>query len=174
MRGSERENAVKKLDADLRWFRLAGRKTPERKGWLREIRLAVGITAPELAKRAGISRSEVFRGEEREELRTISLATLARLAEAMDCRLVYAVIPKKGTLADLWLARAWESLFGPDGKKKFQAMLNHEIREGRKQPRLPKEEQETKKVRARKRRIEPQFRPAWLPGDPEENRPDFS
>lgn len=126
MRQSERAKALKKLDADLRWFRLAARKTPERKGWVREIRLAMGITAPELARKAEISRSEVFRGEEREELRSISLATLARLAEAMECRLVYAVVPKRGTLQDQSLDRAWKTLFGPGGKKRFAEMLRRD------------------------------------------------
>lgn len=129
MQRDAREEMRRKLDEDQRWFRLAGRKTPTRKGWLREIRLAVGFPGPEVAKKLGISRSEVFRGEEREEAKTISLATLERQAEAMDCRVVYAVIPKKGTLDDLKLKRAWDGLFGKDGEKKFKAMLKQETKE---------------------------------------------
>jgi predicted DNA-binding mobile mystery protein A len=123
MRQGEREEMRRKLDAEQRWFRLAGQKTPAREGWLREIRTAVGIPTPELAKRLGINRSEIFHAEDREEAKTISLATLERQAEAMECRLVYAVIPKKGTFEDLSLKRAWDGLFGKDGEKRFKELL---------------------------------------------------
>jgi transcriptional regulator with XRE-family HTH domain len=145
MQQSERAKVLEKLDSDLRWFRLAGRKTPEHKGWLREIRLAVGIPATEVAAKAGISRSEVFRGEEREMEQRITLATLERLAAAMDCRVVYAVIPKKGTFKDHSLKRAWDGLFGEDGEKKFKAMMKREMKERNRRPRLPKQEKETKR-----------------------------
>lgn len=122
-RWEERAKMQKKLDADLQWFRTAAKRTPARKGWLREIRLALDVPSAELAAKLEISRSEIFREEQREQSGRITLAVLQRLAEAMECRLVYAVISKKGTLEQLSNKRMYECLFGEDGEKKFKAML---------------------------------------------------
>lgn len=123
MRWGEREKALKKLDEEQRWFWTAAKNAPERKGWLREIRVALGISSMELAKKLGINRSEIYREEEREAGKRISLAVLERVAEAMDCRLVYAVVPKKGTLKAMLLRRALESLRGDDDEKLLKYLL---------------------------------------------------
>ncbi len=66
---------------------------PPRAGWLRSIREALGISSRLLAKRLGIDMSAVLRLEEREKQKKVSLETLERAARAMDCRLVYAIVP---------------------------------------------------------------------------------
>jgi predicted DNA-binding mobile mystery protein A len=53
----------------------------------------MGLT--QLGRRAGMNPSAVRRLEERERSGRITLATLARVAEAMDCRLVYAIVPNE-------------------------------------------------------------------------------
>jgi len=163
MQKEAREKLREKLDRDQRGFRAAVQGTAQRRTWLREIRMALGISAPEVAKKLGISRSEIFRGEEREEARSISLATLERQAEAMECRLVYAVIPKKGTLADLYLKRAWDGLFGENGEKKFREMLRREVKERNRKERPPKQERK-RRPSQNHRRIEHQYPPpGWKP-----------
>jgi predicted DNA-binding mobile mystery protein A len=64
-------------------------------GWIRDIREALGLSPTQFAKLLGISRQAFQKLEASEEKQTIELATLRRLAEAVNCRLVYAVIPNQ-------------------------------------------------------------------------------
>jgi predicted DNA-binding mobile mystery protein A len=63
-------------------------------GYIREIRDALGMSSPQLAKRMGMTHAAVLLMEHREAEETISLKTLNRAAEALDCELVYALVPK--------------------------------------------------------------------------------
>ncbi|MCU1237452.1 MAG: mobile mystery protein [Candidatus Solibacter sp.] len=53
------------------------------------------MTAAQLAKRLGVSQPAVAAMEKSEARGTIELATLRRVAEALDCTLVYALVPNK-------------------------------------------------------------------------------
>ncbi len=52
------------------------------------------MTVRQFAARLGVSPSNVVRLEQRERDDTISLAALRRAADALDCDLVYAVVPR--------------------------------------------------------------------------------
>ncbi|MHB1217018.1 MAG: mobile mystery protein A [Alphaproteobacteria bacterium] len=65
---------------------------PER-GWLRAIRDALGMTAAQLGGRLGITPASVFEMERREADGSITLKTLEKAAQALNCTLVYALIP---------------------------------------------------------------------------------
>lgn len=67
--------------------------TPHR-GWIRAIRDALGMSASELGKRLGVRQQTIHDLEVSERRRTIQLDTLARAADAMDCDLVYALVPR--------------------------------------------------------------------------------
>ena len=67
--------------------------TPHR-GWIRAIRDALGMSASELGIRMGVRQQTIHDLEVSERSRTIRLDTLARAANAMDCDLVYAFIPR--------------------------------------------------------------------------------
>ena len=90
-----------KLDEMLLAFRAARTAAGERRGWLRAVRQVVGIPVKEVARRLGVCRWEVFRLEKSESESRIMLSTLRRAAEALDCDLVYALTPRKGTLEEL-------------------------------------------------------------------------
>jgi predicted DNA-binding mobile mystery protein A len=62
-------------------------------GWVREIRVALGMSTYELAVRMGIAQSRVCKLERAEVEGAIRLQTLGRVAEALNCRLVYAIVP---------------------------------------------------------------------------------
>jgi predicted DNA-binding mobile mystery protein A len=64
-------------------------------GWVRAIRDALGLTAAQLARRLNVRPSSVADLEKNEAAGKVTLATLRRAAEAMDCTLVYALVPKK-------------------------------------------------------------------------------
>jgi predicted DNA-binding mobile mystery protein A len=66
------------------------------RGWLRAIREAVGLKQIEVAKRIGVTPASYRDLESSEARGTISLASLTRAAEAMDCEAVYFLIPRAG------------------------------------------------------------------------------
>ncbi len=65
-------------------------------GWIRAIRDALGMPAAELGRRMGVSDAAVFDFERNERNGTVRLDTLERAAEALDCTLVYAFLPRRG------------------------------------------------------------------------------
>jgi predicted DNA-binding mobile mystery protein A len=105
MQDYERENLRQKLDEELLPFRLGRRWKIGGEGWLKNIRQAVGLPVDVVAKRLGVCRWEVHRMEQAEKASRIKLETLRRAAKALGCELVYALVPKKGTLEDL--EREW-------------------------------------------------------------------
>ena len=86
---------MKQIDARLEPWRTAKLSTPPPSGWIKAIRQALGMPAVYLAKRMGIGPTSVLRMESSEAEQTVSLATLRRAAEALDCELVYALVPRK-------------------------------------------------------------------------------
>ena len=79
------------------------------RGWIKAIREALGMTTQQLASRLGVRQPTVVGIEKSEERGNIELATLRRVAEALDCTLVYALVPNRpleGTIRDR--ARAFE------------------------------------------------------------------
>lgn len=63
------------------------------KGWIHTIRQALGMTTTQLAKRLGINQSRVVQIEQAEANDAITLRTLRAAAEALNCQLVYAIVP---------------------------------------------------------------------------------
>ena len=75
-------------------------------GWIREIRDAIGMTRRQLARRLGVTPQSADELETGEVAGSITVARLRRAAEALDCRLVYALVPKQGSLDALVRERA--------------------------------------------------------------------
>lgn len=69
-------------------------KTPK-SGWIYEIRRCLGMTLTDLAVRLGVIKQRIFRMQADEKLGKVTLETLRRAAEAMDCEFVYAFVPRK-------------------------------------------------------------------------------
>ena len=79
---------------------------PDR-GWLREVRRELGMSAEQLARRVGVSRATIATLERSEARGTITLASLEKLSRGLGCRVVYALVPEMGSsVADLKRARA--------------------------------------------------------------------
>lgn len=64
-------------------------------GWLRLMRNVLGLTSSQLAQRLEMSQANIMRIEKSEVDGTITLNTLFRAAEAMNCKVVYCLIPEK-------------------------------------------------------------------------------
>ena len=67
---------------------------PQR-GWIKAIREGLGMTSAQLATRMGIRQPSVAELEKSEAEKRITLASLERVAEALDCRLVYMLVPNQ-------------------------------------------------------------------------------
>jgi predicted DNA-binding mobile mystery protein A len=65
------------------------------RGWIRAIREALGMTTGQLAKRLKVQQPRVVELEKAEATGNITMQSLERAAEAMGCRLVYALVPVK-------------------------------------------------------------------------------
>lgn len=89
---------TRQLDRELGPYRAAAGASRPAKGWLRAIRQAAGMSSRALAERMGSSRQLIAQQEKAEAEERITLASLRRMADALDCDLVYAVVPRAGSL----------------------------------------------------------------------------
>ena len=64
------------------------------RGWLRAVREAVGLAQHHPAKKLGIKRQAWPQLEESEARESISVSSLRRAAAALDCDLVYFLVPR--------------------------------------------------------------------------------
>ena len=67
-------------------------KPPE--GWLRTVRMALGMSAAQLARRLKKTRALVSNTEKAELGGSVTLKTMQTMAHAMGCRFVYAIVPE--------------------------------------------------------------------------------
>jgi len=95
MRQEDRETARRQLDKRLSIVFNADALTRPPRGWVKAIREALGMTTAQLAKRLGVSQPRVVGIEQAEAKGAITLDSLERAAHALDCRLVYALVPRK-------------------------------------------------------------------------------
>ncbi|CAE6705056.1 mobile mystery protein A [Paraburkholderia nemoris] len=73
---------------------LTNRRPPPR-GWLKAIRESLGLTERQQADRLGITGSTLHKSESAEAEERITLGQLRKLADGLDCELVYALVPRK-------------------------------------------------------------------------------
>ncbi len=94
MKPEIRTRARKRLDVKFTAYRPIENFAPPPKGWVRAIRDALGMSLRQLGSRIGMTPQAVSYLEESEANDTISLNTLRRAAEALDCVVIYALVPK--------------------------------------------------------------------------------
>jgi predicted DNA-binding mobile mystery protein A len=77
-------------------------------GWIKSIRKALNMSLKQLANKLNITSVSVKETEQREQDKGITLKKLSEVAEALDCRLVYAIIPKQNSLEKIIEKRAYK------------------------------------------------------------------
>ena len=89
--------ATSRANLDVRFQQIgpSARYTVPVRGWIKAIRGALGMSTAQLARRLGVSQPSVVALEQSEAKGTIELATLRRAAAALDCTLIYALIPNQ-------------------------------------------------------------------------------
>lgn len=69
--------------------------TPPKKGWIRTIREALGMSGAQFGERLQLSRNQISILERKEVAGTITLNQLQELAEGLNADFVYAIVPRK-------------------------------------------------------------------------------
>ena len=93
MKSDERLLARKNLDRKLNVLAEVETLARPSRGWLKAIREALGMTAAQFGKRMGVSQPRALEIEKNEIKGTLTLDTLDRAAQALNCRIVYALVP---------------------------------------------------------------------------------
>jgi predicted DNA-binding mobile mystery protein A len=106
MNNAFKQLRISQLTRALSAFETAKQEPRPQRGWLRANREALGLTLESVGTKLGQSRRRIQEFEKAEAQDRITLHSLRRVAAAMDCDLVYAIVPKCGTLAELAERRA--------------------------------------------------------------------
>jgi predicted DNA-binding mobile mystery protein A len=75
-------------------------------GWVKTIRISLGMSMQQLGKRLSITKQGVLDMEKRESEGAITIKSLQQIAHAMDMQLVYGFVPNDGSLDALIEKRA--------------------------------------------------------------------
>lgn len=105
MRAEDRAMARKNIDRRLAALKDLQILVRPPRGWIKAIREALGMTSQQLARRMGVSQPRISEIEKQEVAGALTLDTLQRAANALDCQLVYALLPRE-SLNTLVQARA--------------------------------------------------------------------
>ncbi len=88
-----RTRARQALDERLDLLRPLAKTPRPHKGWVRAVREALGMSGVQLARLLSITPQSIRDMEKSEAQETIRLETLRKAANALDCQLVYALVP---------------------------------------------------------------------------------
>ena len=116
--------ARKNLDSKLSGLRDQRLARP-RGGWIRAIRDALGMTTRQLAARMGVAQSRIVALEKAEANGATTLKSLRDAAEALNCTLVYALVPK-APLDEIMRARARDKASGQFGQVSHGMLLENQ------------------------------------------------
>ena len=86
---------IRQLDEALKPFQLLKNAPPPREGWIKAVRESLGMSLRQLSERTGLSKTSVASIESLEGKGTVQLDSIRRLADSMDCDLVYALVPRE-------------------------------------------------------------------------------
>ncbi|MEO2071331.1 MAG: mobile mystery protein A [Zunongwangia sp.] len=92
---------IEQLDQKLQPFDQTKKALVPERGWINTIRTTLNMTMAQLGTKLNITRQGVKNLEKSEANGSITLNSLRDVSNAMDLKLVYAMVPKDGTINDL-------------------------------------------------------------------------
>ena len=92
---------IEQLDQKLQPFDQTKKALVPERGWINTIRTTLNMTMAQLGTKLNITRQGVKNLEKSEANGTITLNSLRDVSNAMDLKLVYAMVPMDGTINDL-------------------------------------------------------------------------
>lgn len=88
----------KQMDELIRSFSTGKGLVHPHAGWIQSIRLSLGMSLRQLAIRLKLAANTVKNFEKREQLGTITIDSLKKVADAMGMDVVYYFIPRNGSI----------------------------------------------------------------------------
>lgn len=92
---------IEQLESKLSGFNAAQKVVAPPTGWLKAVRVSLGMSLQQLADKLSITKQSVQEIELREKEGTITLKSLRETANALDMQLVYGLVPKDGSIEKL-------------------------------------------------------------------------
>ena len=105
---NKRRLQIEQLDSKIKIFAPTLKVAVPPTGWIKAVRMALGMSQRQLANRVYITKQSVQEMEQREKDGSISLKSLRETARALDMELVYGFVPKDGSLDALIERKARE------------------------------------------------------------------
>jgi predicted DNA-binding mobile mystery protein A len=94
MRKKQKKIIREQLDDTLSRFSTIASVNRPMKGWIRAIRDALEMNMRQFADRLGVSKSRIPRIEQDEITGSLTLKTMNRVADKLDCVFVYGFVPR--------------------------------------------------------------------------------
>ncbi len=91
----------RQLDNNLEQIKSVKSFKVPKDGWIRELRNALGMSMKDLGARIGVIKQRVERIEKDEINQKVTIETMARVAEALNCDFVYLFVPKNSLQSTL-------------------------------------------------------------------------
>ena len=92
---------IEQLERKLKGFSSAQKVPAPPTGWLKAVRVSLGMSLQQLANKLSITRQSVQEIELREKEGNITLKNLRETADALDMQLIYGFVPKDGSIENL-------------------------------------------------------------------------
>ena len=105
MNTKQQKLIIEQLDQKFLNLQALDVQQPEQ-GWIYTIRKALKMSLRQLGERLGISAQSVKEIEQRESEGSLTLKSLREVANVLDMKLVYAVIPKDESIEEMIETRA--------------------------------------------------------------------
>jgi len=99
---------IDQLEAKIKAFSMASKTPVPPTGWVKAIRMALGMSLQQLANKLSITKQSVQAIEQREQEGSITIKLLREVARALDMKLIYGFHPNDGSLESLIEHRAHE------------------------------------------------------------------
>lgn len=97
---------IHQLDRQLKeWQAIRNKYGKPKPGWVKTLRIALSMSAEQLASRLGLTRGRITQLENAETQNAVTLRTLEEAANALGCELIYAIVPKGNSTLEEILKR---------------------------------------------------------------------
>ena len=105
---NKKQLQIDQLDRKLKGFATAQTVVIPSTGWLKAVRVSLGMSLQQLADKLAITKQSVAGIELREKEGNITLNSLRETADALDMKLIYGLVPKDGSIDALIERKARE------------------------------------------------------------------
>lgn len=127
----DKDLKIKQVDEMISQLKPQKKFLMPRYGWLKLIRTTLGMSARSLAKRVGLTQSRIALIEKGEANGTITLQTLKKIADGLNCEFVYYLQPKSNSLAKLREDQAFKKITKINSYTEHQMLLEDQATPGK-------------------------------------------